>query len=75
MTPLKLTRPYEKQDRPPSIETDDDHLVRRCRKCGALYRSKGFQISEAWLEAVMRVEVRMFGREPDGVCEGCKEES
>jgi len=72
-TDLTLTHPpiYERKDKPPSIETDDDHLVRRCKKCSKLYRLRGFQISEVWLEAVMRAEQRMFGLEPDGVCPGC----
>ena len=73
-TALKLTNPpiYERQDKLPSIETDADHLVRKCTKCSKLFRQRGMDLPDVWLEAVMKAEVRMFGKEPEGICPECE---
>jgi len=68
-----LTNPTN--GKPPSLATDDRYMIRRCDKCGGLYRTHGFSLTEYAHIAEMAYaeQARYIGHSPGGTCGECRE--
>ena len=73
LTPSPI-RP-EKQDKPPSLATDDRFAIRLCTRCQHYYRLDGFPLGDLQLTAAQAFnrQTEIVGKALTGVCPGCSQ--